>query len=306
MYSYILDDQLRLMPVGGVGELYLGGVGLARGYHGRPDLTAERFIPDPFSQEHPCSAGTQVNTRAGARLYRTGDLARYRADGAIKFVGRVDQQVKLRGFRIELGEIEVALRQYGAIRDALVIVREDRPDDKRLVAYVVEEVGSQAQESTAKRLRCQTDQMRAFLQARLPEYMIPSALVVLETLPLTPNGKIDRSALPVPDMSPSDDCAYAAPTTAIEETLTRVWTEILHVKRVGIHDNFFALGGHSVLAMQVLAQVQQIYKVIVPIMQIFNEPTIAQLAVTIDGLQKSNKEPLRGKLVPIPRQAHRV
>ncbi|HEY0605695.1 MAG TPA: amino acid adenylation domain-containing protein, partial [Herpetosiphonaceae bacterium] len=282
---YVLDAALQPVPVGVPGELYIGGDGLAHGYLNRPALTAERFVPDPFGAV------------SGGRLYRTGDLVRYGADGAIAFVGRIDQQVKLRGFRIELGEIESALSQHPAVGEVVVVVREDLPGVKRLVAYVTEEqknketkeqenqepgTKNQGDDSDGSRfLVLGSSDLRNFLQSKLPEYMVPSAFVVLPALPLTPNGKINRAALPAPEPSRTIDDTYAAPETAAETTLARIWAEVLHLQRVGIHDNFFALGGDSILSIQIVARANQAGLRLSPT-QLFQHQTIATLAAVAD------------------------
>src|SRR4028119_515746 len=215
---YILDAQLQPVPIGIPGELYIGGAGLARGYLNQPELTAYRFILNPFTNEQ------------GARLYKTGDLARYLSDGNIEFLGRLDDQIKIRGFRIELGEIEAVLGQHPAVQETVVVVREDVPGNKRLVVYVVV---NQVPAPTIP-------QLQQFLKQKLPEYMVPSAFVLLSALPLTPNGKIDRRALPAPDTSrPSGEGAYVAPQTPVEEMVAGIWADVLAVKHVSIHDNFF-------------------------------------------------------------------
>ncbi|RKG94450.1 amino acid adenylation domain-containing protein, partial [Corallococcus carmarthensis] len=257
---YVLDPHGQPVPVGVRGELHIGGVGVARGYAGRPALTAERFVPDGLSGEE------------GARLYRTGDVVRWRADGQLDFVGRIDAQVKVRGFRIELGEVENALRAAPAVKDAVVLAREDSPGDKRLVAYVVGE----ALDVTA---------LRAHLKQHLPEYMVPAAFVSLETLPLTSNGKVDRKALPAPDASTlRASHAYEAPATPLEEKLAALWSEVLRVPTVGRTDNFFELGGHSLLATQLVARVRAALDVELPLRALFEAPTIAALA---ERLQRS-------------------
>ncbi len=253
---YILDAQMQPTPIGVEGELYIGGDGLARGYFNRPELTAEKFIRDPFAAAE------------NARLYKTGDLARYRADGSIEFLGRIDQQVKIRGFRIELGEIEAVLAQHAQVRQAVVVAREDTPGDKRLVAYLI------AKESTPS-----VSDLRNFLKELLPDYMVPTAFVTLEVFPLTPNGKVDRKALPAPDGArPQISANYAAPQTDIERALAAIWQDVLKVERVGVHDNFFDLGGHSLLIVQVHTRLKSITPAAIAIADMFRYPTIATLA----------------------------
>ncbi|MGD9659469.1 MAG: amino acid adenylation domain-containing protein, partial [Methylocystis sp.] len=256
---YLLDAGLQPVPIGVSGELYIGGAGLARGYIGRPDLTAERFVPSPFGE-------------AGERLYRTGDLARYRPDGNIEFLGRIDHQVKIRGFRIELGEIEAALMRVAQIRDAVVLAREDMPGDKRLVAYAVAVEGA----------ALETAELRDALARELPDYMIPSAFVALDALPLTANGKIDRKALPAPDIDAEIARRYVAPRTPTEATLCRIWAETLGLERVGIEDDFFELGGHSLLAVQVVSRIWREFERQLPLRSLFASPTIAGFAAQID------------------------
>ncbi|CAG0937718.1 fengycin family lipopeptide synthetase D [Thermoflexales bacterium] len=279
---YILDRHLQPVPIGVPGELYTGGDGLARGYLNRPELTAEKFIPHPFSEE------------PGARLYKTGDLARYLPDGNIEFLGRNDQQVKLRGFRIELGEIEARLNQHPAIQQAAVIVREQVAGDKRLVAYLV----------TADNHPASANELRQFLHNTLPDYMIPAVFVSLESLPLTPNGKIDRHTLPVPDeILAVGQESYTAPRTSMEEELVAIWTDVLHLERVGIHDNFFAVGGHSLLATQVVSRLNQTLKVQLPLRGLFEAPTIAELAGHLDALAHT-PTPDQPRIVPTSRPEH--
>ncbi|HEX7772079.1 MAG TPA: non-ribosomal peptide synthetase, partial [Pyrinomonadaceae bacterium] len=254
---YLLDQHLQPVPVGVTAEVYLGGAGLARGYLRRPALTAEKFIPNPFA------------TKPGARLYRTGDLARYLPDGNIQYLGRMDHQVKIRGFRIELGEIEAALAGHSIVRDVVVVMREDTPGDKRLVAYVVlnEEIASPANE------------LRGKLKDKLPSFMIPSTFIFLEEMPLTANGKIDRKALPAPDgMRPDIAESFAAPRTPIEEMMATIWSEVMEIEKVGIHDNFFSLGGHSLLATQVVNRVLDTFNVELPLRLFFETPTVAAFA----------------------------
>ena len=255
--TYLLDERLRPVPIGVPGELHIGGAGLARGYLNRPDLAAERFIPNPFSEE------------PGARLYKTGDLARYLPDGSIKFLGRIDHQVKLRGYRIELGEIEAVLEQHPAVLDGVTIIREDVPGDSRLVAYVVlsREPGSVMSE------------LRSFLREKLPEYMVPSAFVRLNEVPLTRHGKVDRQALPAPESErPELHAAYVAPKTRIEGTICAIWQEVLRVEKVGMEDNFFDLGGHSLLMVQVHSRLREAFSKDISLIEMFRSPTVGSLA----------------------------
>lgn len=257
----MLDANLRPVPVGVPGELHIGGAGLARGYLNRPELTAESFIPNPFSYG------------SGARLCKAGDLARYLPDGNIEFLGRLDHQVKIRGFRIELGEIEAVLGQHPDVRETAVLAREGKPGDKRLVAYVVpRDVQVPA-----------IIELRRFLKEKLPDYMVPSAFVLLDALPLTPNGKVDRRALPVPDMTrPEQEKAYVAPHTPAQEVLAGIWAEVLKLEPVGIHDDFFDLGGHSLLATQVISRVRDAFHVELSLPSLFEGPTVAGLAEIIE------------------------
>lgn len=263
--TYILDANLQPVPRGVPGELYLGGAGLARGYLGNPDLTAERFLPDPFSQE------------PGNRIYRTGDLARYLPDGAIEFLGRVDFQVKIRGYRIEPGEIESLIGQYPGIQDVAVTVREDSPGDKRLVAYIV----PQADMGDNGLI----DHLRSSLREQVPDYMVPAAFVKLEALPLNPNGKLDRQALPLPDPAQLQaGNAFIAPRNELEERIASIWSSVLGVEKIGINDNFFDLGGESFKAIKVARKIDDAFSVI----DLFKYPTVRQLAEHLsDGQTKS-------------------
>ncbi|MEG4490504.1 amino acid adenylation domain-containing protein [Microcoleus sp. D3_18_C4] len=256
---YILDGNLQAVPVGIVGELHIGGDGLARGYLNRPELNAEKFISHPFRD------------RPGARLYKTGDLARYLSDGNIEYVDRIDNQVKVRGFRIELGEIEAALSQHPNVRQAVVVVREDEPGNKCLVAYAV-----LSQEGAIA-----ASELRSFLKEKLPEYMLPSAFVLLDALPLTPNGKVDRKALKAPDTENFPLNAALAPRTPEEQLLAEIWSNVLGVKQIGIGDNFFELGGHSLLATQLIAKVRETFQVELPLRSLFQSPTVESLAEAI-------------------------
>jgi amino acid adenylation domain-containing protein len=253
---YILDPRQQPAAVSVPGELYVGGAGVARGYAGRPALTAERFLPDPFSPE------------GGARMYRTGDVARHRLDGQIEFLGRTDEQVKVRGYRIELAEIEAVLAQHEGVGECVVVAREDEPGAKRLVAYLTPAAHAPAAED-----------MRDYLRERLPEYMVPTAFVTLEAIPLTPNGKADRRALPLPEQTRPDlKSAYVAPRTPLEELLAGLWAEILGVERVGVEDNFFELGGHSLLATRLISRMREIFQIQLPLSSLFEAPTVAGLA----------------------------
>ena len=264
---YILDRVLQPIPVGVPGELYIGGAGLARGYLNRPELTREKFISDPFSNE------------PGARLYRTGDRARYLSDGNIEFLGRIDYQVKIRGFRIELGEIEALLSRHPAVRESVVLSKQVHPDDKRLVAYIVPK---QEQEAMPRELR-------RFLKEYLPDYMIPAVFVMLDALPLLPNGKIDRRALPVSDLSGSVlREEYVAPRTPTETMLVEIWADLLECEKVGIYDNFFDLGGHSLLAVRLITKMQEQFGKNFSLAILFQAPTVAELALFIDHQQLSD------------------
>ncbi|HYO55498.1 condensation domain-containing protein, partial [Archangium sp.] len=275
---YLLSPQLHPVPEGVRGELYIAGEGLARGYLGRPELTAERFVPDPFSGE------------AGARMYRTGDVARYLEDGNIEYLGRLDFQVKIRGLRIELGEIEAALGQHPAVREVLVVAREDAPGGARLVAYVVaDKAGAPS-----------VGELREFLKQTLPEHMVPAAFVVLDELPLTPNGKVDRRALPKP--AAQEEGVFVAPRGAIEEMVAGIWARLLGVAKVGVHDNFFELGGHSLLVTQVISRVRETFKVELPIRSLFGAPTVAGLARSIESALTGEQGPRAPPLVPVSRE----
>ena len=271
---YIVDKSFHAVPMGVSGEIYIGGLGVARGYLNRPELTAEKFIPNPFS------------SIPDARMYKTGDLGRWLPDGQIEYLGRIDHQVKIRGFRIELGEIEAALAAIPEVRDVAVLAREDIPGDKRLIAYL-----------TGENLP-ETAELRRRLSKTLPEYMLPAHFMQLEQLPLTPNGKLDRKALPTPDTTRSET-GYVAPRTATEETLAQVWAEVLKLDRVGIHDNFFELGGHSLLATQVVSRLRGTFQIELPLRDLFETATIAELAQSIEieqhlrapsGILEGNRE----------------
>ncbi|HEX6913398.1 MAG TPA: condensation domain-containing protein, partial [Longimicrobium sp.] len=255
---HVLDAHLEPVPVGIPGELYIGGAGVARGYLGRPSLSAEKFVPDPF-------AG------AGARMYRTGDRARWQPDGNLLILGRTDNQVKLRGYRVELGEIEGVLRRHEGVTGCLVVVREDVPGDRRLVAYVAGTAG--------------TAELREYLRGSLPEYMVPGAFVRLESMPQTATGKIDPRTLPAPQLEDAG-ADYVAPRTAVEELLAAAWSEVLGVPRVGTDDNFFDLGGHSLLAMRVISRIRETLGVELPLRVLFEGPTVARLAERVEMLRR--------------------
>ncbi len=261
--TYVLDNDLNAVPIGVSGELYIGGAGLARGYLHRPTLTAERFIEHPF------------DSTPGARLYKTGDIARYLPDGNLEFLGRLDEQVKVRGYRIEPGEIEAALKRNPAVRDAVVIPRDEETGEKRLVAYVVPDQGQLPSPR----------ELRSFLQEQVPYYMLPSRFVLLERLPITPSGKIDRQALPAPNGDEAQrEQTFVGPSNAVEKTLAEIWSSVLRVEKVGINDNFFELGGDSVLAIQIISRARQAELQLTPA-QLFQHPTVAGLALDARALQ---------------------
>lgn len=273
--AYVLDKEMEALLSPEVGELYLGGHGLAHGYWKQPALTAEKFVPDPFS------------SIPGARLYRTGDLARYLPDGTLEFLGRIDLQVKLRGYRIELGEIEAVLEQHPAVGQSVALVREDSPGDRRLAAYVVQ----------AARETLQVSELREYVSSKLPEYMVPSAFVLMEKLPLTANGKVDRRALPMPagDRLAMAQ-AYIAPGTATEKMLSSIWAEVLHLDQVGAQDDFFDLGGNSLLAAQVISRVGKVCEISLPLRSFFERPVLADLAQCVEA---ARREASRTQVPPI-------
>lgn len=271
MHVYVLDEQLAALPAGVAGELYIAGPGLARGYLGRPGLTAERFLPNPFV--------------SGERLYRTGDRVCWRPDGVLLFLGRVDHQVKIRGYRIELGEIEARLREHAAVAEAVALVREDRPGELRVVAYVV------------PRGAFNVESLRAQLATALPEYLLPSAYVTLTSLPLTPNGKLDRKALPAPEQAGR---RYVAPRTVTESLIAGIWANVLGLPQVGVEDNFFELGGHSLMATQVVSRLRQTFGVELPVRELFAAPTVAALAAAVGARRELSGAGL-APIAPAPR-----
>ncbi|HEX2268880.1 MAG TPA: amino acid adenylation domain-containing protein [Pyrinomonadaceae bacterium] len=274
---YLLDSQLQHVPVGVSGELLVGGVGVGRGYLNRPELTAEKFIPNPFAEA------------PGERLYKTGDLARYRPDGQVEFLGRKDHQVKIRGFRVELGEIEALIREFEGIKEAAVVVREDRRGDKRLVAYYV-----QSSEATFTR-----HELKNHLKENLPEYMVPSAFVRLEAMPLSSSAKIDRQALASSDHDYEAGESFVAPRTPTEEIVAGQWADVLDVPQVGIYDDFFDLGGHSLLATQLISRLREVFQVELPLRHIFESPNVAGIAGLIDQSSITQTAPI----TPAPRDA---
>jgi acyl-coenzyme A synthetase/AMP-(fatty) acid ligase/acyl carrier protein len=295
--TYILDKHGQPVPIGVVGELCIGGVSLARGYMGRADLTAERFVPHPYAGDGGVGRGQAPTSCAslGERLYKTGDLARYLADGNIEYLGRRDNQVKLRGYRIELGEIESVLDQHPGVRAVACVPvstgeiasqvlgsydealeRQLAPTETQLVAYVVLD---------PERPPTSND-LRRYLQAKLPPYMVPSSFVMLDTLPLTPNGKVDRRALKMPDsMGPEREVTFVSPRTPAEEVVAEIWAEILHVEQVGVYDNFFALGGHSLRAVQVISRLRDAFQIELPVHSLFEQPTVDGLVSEIAELR---------------------
>jgi acyl carrier protein len=260
--TYVVDERLQPVAVGVPGEICIGGIGVARGYLRRPGLTAERFVPDPFSAE------------LGARMYRTGDRGRWLEDGALDYAGRMDEQVKVRGFRIEPGEIEAALRLHPDVADAVVIAREDVPGDRRLVAYVVPRPGHAPPS---------VPELKAAAAERLPEYMVPAHFVTLERLPLTPNLKVDRRALPAPDVGSAAGAEFVQAEEGLEEALAALWASVLGVERVGVKDNFFELGGHSLLLARVQAGIQERLGREVAMVDLFRFPTVRTLAAHLEG-----------------------
>jgi len=264
---YILDRLQQPTPIGIPGEICIAGAGVARGYLNRPELTAERFIADPFQSGH--------------RMYRSGDLGRFRDDGVIQCLGRLDHQVKLRGFRIELGEIESLLAQFPGLRQAVVDVRAASSGDKRLIGYLLLQNGAEVS----------LPDVRSFLKAKLPDYMVPSAFMVLEHLPISPNGKLNRSALPNPDDArPELAREFVAPSTPVEQAIAEIFTEVLEVRTVGIHDDFFELGGHSLLATRVVTRLRDRFQIEMTPRFLFESPTVAELATRVSNLLVQNTD----------------
>jgi len=274
-FIYVLNTEFQPVPIGYPGELFIGGDGLAKGYFNLPEMTRDKFLPDPFSN------------RPGARMYRTGDLVQQTEEGKLEFLNRVDSQVKIRGFRIELGEIESALTQYPTISDNVVLVREDTPGDKRLVAYIIKKENQETDLSD----------LRQFLKTKIPDYMVPVAYVFIDQFPLTPNGKIDRKALPSPmETVQQEEKAYVAPTTETEKKLAEIWAEVLKIKRVSIDENFFEIGGHSMLAVTLMVKIEKVLGVRLPLAVLFDHSTIQDMALL---LEKKEEAVSWGSLVPI-------
>jgi amino acid adenylation domain-containing protein len=287
-HAYILGEHGEPIPVGMVGGLYIGGAGLARGYLNRAELTAERFVPDPYT------------TEAGARIYKTGDLARWQPDGNIDFVGRDDFQVKIRGFRVELGEIEAQLGKHAGVREAIVVAREETAGDKRLVAYYT------SREKQPGEALVAAEDLRAHLTAGLPQYMVPTAYLRLDRIPLTASGKVDRKNLPAPEGDVYAVRGYEAPVGEIETTLAAIWAELLKVERVGRYDDFFALGGHSLLATRIVARLKDAFHTDVSLRQLFDTPTIASLSKAIERrLQEETAGPSQSQAQPTIKRVER-
>ena len=282
---YVLDEQLRPLPVGIPGDLYIGGAALARGYLGRPDLTAERFLPNPHA------------VQPGERIYWTGDLVRWRADGALEYLGRRDQQVKIRGFRIELGEIEAELKKHPEVKESVVTTQPEKNGEVRLLAYVVTERPGQP-----------PSELESYLRKTLPHYMIPSSVVFLDKLPLTSNGKIDRRSLPASGgVTRQVAQGFVAPRTKIESSVAEILADLLHLERVGVHDNFFELGGHSLIAMQLTSRLRGRLGVEVPLQLIFRFPTIAEFAdaVVQTTLERTDAQTLNDEILRLDLVAER-
>jgi acyl-CoA synthetase (AMP-forming)/AMP-acid ligase II/acyl carrier protein len=261
---YILDEELQQVPIGEIGEIHIGGLGLAAGYLNQPDSTEEKFIANPFSQA------------MGTRLYKTGDQARYLPDGQIAFVGRIDHQLKIRGYRIEASEIISQLNAYPAIETSYVIAREDAAGDKRLVAYIIPEEDKSITVSN----------LQEFLGQSLPDYMIPTTFVALEALPLTPNGKVNREALPAPDSENTlRDEISTTPHTSIEEKIANIVCSLLGIEQVGVDENFFLLGGHSLLGTQIITHITNTFGISLPLRTLFEAPTVQQLALEVEKRQ---------------------
>jgi len=279
---YLLDQYQQPVPIGIQGEMYIGGVGVSRGYLNHPELTAERFISNPF------------NNLYGKYLYRSGDLARYLPNGEFEYLGRLDEQIKIRGFRIELGEIETILQQHSAVQNCVLVMREVADGDKHLVAYVVPSVQTVS-----------PNELREFLKAKLPDYMLPTAFIFMESLPLTPNGKLDRRVLPAPKWVTGKDTAIINPRNPTEETLAEIWAEVFHLNEVSVQKNFFEMGGHSLIAAQLMSRVRKAFKIELSLRVLFDSPTIEGLAQAITELQNANSQPF-SRIEPISRTTEKL
>ena len=273
---YILDSQMKLLPIGVPGEICVSGIGVGAGYWKNEEKTKNSFVPNPFTDARKNLPGNRQDL-----IYKTGDLGRWLADGNIEFLGRIDNQVKIRGFRVELGEIETFLCQHQAVKEVVVVVREDNPEDQRLVAYVVPRAEFDRDDSTSNEL---VQQLRDFLTEKLPGHMIPSAIVLIEALPLAPSGKVDRRALPVPNFNNESEFGFVAPRTPTEEIVADIWTQVLKQEHIGIHDNFFNLGGHSLLAIEAISRLREAFKIELPLRSLFEQPTVAQLVERIEKM----------------------
>jgi non-ribosomal peptide synthetase component F len=267
---YVLDQWQRPVAVGVRGELYIGGAGLGRGYWGRAELTAERFVPHPYSG------------RGGERLYRTGDEGRYLEDGRIEYLGRRDQQVKVRGYRIELGEIEAVLESHAAVRQAVVMMREDRAGDQRLVAYLI---GSKESD---------IEDLKLHVSEKLPAYMVPQAWMIMEAVPLTKNGKLDRAALPIPERQTKK--TISEPLTTLQQAVAAIWAEVLEIDQIDLNENFFELGGHSLLGAQVISRVREVFNIDIYLRSLFEQPTLARFSAAIE-------ECLIAEILALPEEA---
>jgi len=275
---FVLDEELNPTLFGSIGELYISGINLARGYLQRADLTAEKFIPNPFSK------------KSGERMYRTGDLVRYFSDGSLEYLGRMDDQVKIRGFRIELGEIENVLLEMKHIQQAIVLARQDGAEDKYLVAYCV------SKKEREENKNHDLDKIKTYLKTKLPYYMIPNIFVFLDKMPLSVNGKIDRAALPKPNLTAK--AAYITPRNELETQLTHIWSDVLGIQPIGIEDNFFDLGGHSLLAVKIISRIRMVCGLELPIELLFTHPTIVQISQELDSLKKSDMN----RILPLARE----
>ena len=278
----MLDSRLQPVPTGAIGELYIAGDGVTAGYLNQPEKTEERFVSNPFGKE------------PDSRMYRTGDLARFLPDGNLEFLGRGDDQVKIRGFRIELGEIESVLIAKQGVKQAVVLAKEDEGGDKHLVAYLVAD----------PTLNNSPDELRSYLKQQLPDFMVPSAIVLLPKIPLNANGKVDRQALPEPESVPILE--FVAPKDAMEEGVARIWQEVLHRERISTDENFFDLGGHSLMATQVISRIRERFRVELPIRALFENPTIQGLSIAVTTAASSAVQTDAPSIVRVSREAYRA